>query len=339
MRFSKHFAIVLSGLPTLCFLTGHAAWAAYSDSKSDSQVLNGAVQDKEKMGASVKLLLTPAPVAKPLPVVQPTPFRSSAEQFFGSAKYWPRSASSAINMMVPQSNARHNLLIDHHLRFDPPFPRQLSRRIPVEIVTAKPGQWNYPATPRNGIMIWSPEYATKYLWQPASSSRKISLSFSSSGARFLNEQRAHASVMNYATPSPAPLELHAVQQMLPVKHAPAPANWNLWYERVARTVYAQWAQNTSLGPGKALLQLTVYASRNVQVKVVDFNRAAGADQNAPAENRFREASLKAITVLEGADVWTFPACAGNLKRVAFDMELNHAVGEAPGCSVAQVHSH
>ncbi len=338
MRSAKYFAILLSKFSTLLFLTNYAAYAAGSDSKSANQILNGSVQDKEKMEASVKLLLAPPPALNPLPAINQMPLRSNVEQFSGSAQYSPRNPGSAIPMIAPHSNVPRIFQTGTRTRFHHRFSNPISDFTPVETVTPGRAQWSYTATPRNGLMTWSPGYATKRVQQPTNFLSSTHLGFSSQNRRFLKEQRAQASVMTYATPPPAPRALQAVQQALPIKHAPPPANWNLWYERVAKAVYGQWTQNTSLGPGKALLQLTVYASRNVAVKVVDFTEAPGAAPNAPRETRFREASLKAINVLDGADVWTFPASAGDLKNVTFDMELKHAVGESPGCSVVRMHT-
>jgi hypothetical protein len=338
MRSFKTFAFAFYNCTALLLLSGSVACAADLDSTISNHKLNGTVQDKEKMEASVKLLLAPLPAPKPSPRIEQTRLRTNVEQFSGSTQFGLRPPGLGTPIIVPQvivpkANAPHIFQTGGQLQFTPALRKPFSYS--VETVSPKAGRWHHTATPRNGIMIWSPGYATAHVRQPAHFSNSTSLNFSFSNNHSMHEQQARGAITNYA---PAPLQLQAVQQALPIKHAPPPANWNLWYAKVAKAIYAQWKQNTALGPGKALLQLTVYPSCNVAAKVVDFTKPPDANQNLPEETRFREASLKAINSLDGTDIWIFPASAGDLKRVTFELELNHAVGETPGCLVVRTHT-
>jgi hypothetical protein len=329
------------GLP-LCILSSlllfvdSRACNADTNSKNNNQVLSGTVQDKEKMEASVKLLLAPPPA--PQPTLQPAPINSTVEKFSGFSQYSLKALSPTVPMIIPHSNAPHIFQTGATLQASPTLPKPFARLIQVESVTPQPLTWQHRPTPRNGIMIWSPEYATKHVRQPAHFSTNTSLGYSFAPNHFTIERHAQASIMDYGKPSRTPSELQAVQQVLPVSHSAPPANWDIWYQKVARAIYTQWTRNTSLGAGKVVLQVKAYPSRNVDAKVIDYAEAPGVDTDTTLESKFREASLKAVTALDGADVWTFPSSSGKIKDVTFDMELNHAVGEAPGCSVVRMHT-
>ena len=85
------------------------------------------------------------------------------------------------------------------------------------------------------------------------------------------------------------------------------------------------------------LLITVYRGHDVDCKVISFEEAPGADRNATQESIFREASLKAVSSLNGDDVWEFPLSKNPPKKVTFDMQFKHAVGETQGCKVIHMH--
>jgi hypothetical protein len=101
-------------------------------------------------------------------------------------------------------------------------------------------------------------------------------------------------------------------------------------------MYGQWTQN-SVGPGTSTLLITVYRGHDVDCKVISFEEAPGAKRDANQESIFREASLKAVTSLNGDNVWEFPVSKNPPKKITFDMEFSHAVGATSGCKVIHMH--
>jgi len=134
---------------------------------------------------------------------------------------------------------------------------------------------------------------------------------------------------------PVQPELKAMPTVLPGR-LQAPANWDEWYQRIARAIYQRWKQN-STGPGSAILTITVFNSRDVDSKVTEFVPALDAERNAQTESAFKDVALKSVSSLSGDDIWQFPASAASLKHIVFDMELKHAVGETAGCKVVHMH--
>ncbi len=283
------------------------------------------------MEAAVKLMI-PQP-AQPKPLIPPPsiPLNSSVQQFSGSTQYSPGTPAPKIPMIVP-----HTLQSGASFPYRPTLPKPFTPP-PTPTYSQQNFRWNYTATPKNGIMTYAPGYGATEIRQP-----QTNLQFSvSQPARNLDTSLKFRStgtgVHAYATAPAAEEQLQATQYVLPTKHLPPPANWAEWYRRVGDAVYSQWKQST-VGPGKVTLQLTVYNTHNVDAKVVDFNPAAGVEPNPISDGRFREASIKTFNNLDGRDIWTFPASAAGTKKIAFEMELDHAVGETPGCSIVRMHN-
>jgi hypothetical protein len=130
-------------------------------------------------------------------------------------------------------------------------------------------------------------------------------------------------------------QLIATQKVLP--SLPAPKNWDEWYKRVAAATYDRWKQNTA-GPGAAIVLIKVFDSRAVDCRVAEFTPATGADRDANSEQRFKEVALQCVSSLSGDPLWQFPAIPPIPRKIAFDMEFKHAVGENAGCSVVHLHS-
>src|ERR1700679_2700159 len=107
MRFFGYFAISLVSLETLLFLTT-ATYAADADTSADTHpVLQGTVQDKAKMEASVKLLVAPPPAPKPLPTLSPPSLQGSLEKSSGAGQFSWKILAPTVPMIVPHSHAPH----------------------------------------------------------------------------------------------------------------------------------------------------------------------------------------------------------------------------------------
>ncbi len=142
------------------------------------------------------------------------------------------------------------------------------------------------------------------------------------------------------TPSPVwtthfePPEMRASQLALP--SLPPVGTWDAWYQRVAKAMYNRWQQNHP-GAGLSTVLITAYNTRDVDCRITTFTPAEGASRDAAAEGQFKNTALQCVSSLSKDPIWQFPTCAGSLKKVTFEIELKHAVGEDNGCRV--VHKH
>jgi hypothetical protein len=306
---------------------------------SKGTVLNGSLEDKAKMESSLKLLVDPPSTTPMLPA------KLNVQQFSGGAQYSPGQPAPKL----PPPPARP--VLQSGVGFQNPIFRQPptitpSFVPPPRFVPPPVPRWNYTMTPRNGIMTYSPGLAVKKIAQPTILQRhaNLTLAFPNTNAQAiipttnLQMMGTGAHVTQWA---PEPVQMKATELSLvpriPQKHLAPPINWQAWYQRVLHAVYADW-RNDAVGAGKTTLLLTVYDTKNVDCKVIDFSPADGANRDAKAETAFRESALKTITSLDGNDIWAFPVAAIRPKKIVFDMQFDHAVGATPGCAVVHTHS-
>jgi hypothetical protein len=137
----------------------------------------------------------------------------------------------------------------------------------------------------------------------------------------------------------APVEASPLQanQWVLANKQDVPATWDEWYQRVAKMMYYRWQQNYT-GAGTATLAVTVYASRDVDGKIIDFKAASDVAHDQSMDDRFKSTALKCVDSLSRDAGWQFPTSAGRTKKVTFDIELKHAVGQDVGCRVVHTHN-
>jgi hypothetical protein len=315
-----------SGTPTL---------SGTATSSGKGELLHSSLQDQENMQSSVKLLVAPPPTPKPPPPVT-KPFVSNVEQFSGDAQKGGTPITGIINQAprILQGGAQNG--------FKPPPMIVPQRILPFFRPAAPVPRWNFTATPRNGTMIWDPNYAIKRIPQ-APVRRNLNLTLSAPNTTNVQLSSPSTSIRRIDMPDPTPAPpppppaLKAVQYEIPEARLPAPANWDEWYRRVAKAVYEQWKQK-AIGPGKSTLTVTVYNGHNVDAKVVEFIPAEGANRDGKTESTFREASIMSVTNLDGLPLWEFPVTKPVTKKIAFDMEFDHIVGEPAGVQVIRRHA-
>jgi len=319
-----------------------ANFSALADDSSGSKgtVLNGGLEDKAQMESSLKLLVGPPASSTPTP-----PVKLNVQQFSGGAQYSPGQPAPALPPPPPRPVLQSGVGFRNPIFLQPP---QIAPAFipPPRFVPAPVPKWNYTITPRNGIMTYAPGLAIKKIAQPRilQTHANLTLAFPNTNAQAimpttnLQMMGTNAHVTNYAA-LPVPLKATELSLMpKPAqKHLAPPINWEAWYKRVLYAVYGDWRAKAD-GPGKATLLLTVYDTKNVDAKVIDFSPANGADRNVKAETAFRESALKTITSLDGDDIWQFPVAAIRPKKIVFDMQFDHAVGATPGCAVVHTHT-
>jgi hypothetical protein len=190
-------------------------------------------------------------------------------------------------------------------------------------------------------MTWVPGYSITKLPQRRILKTHANLNTAFTNGRIVNQKTSlqlsedHANALIRQTLAlPA---LKATELALPQEQASPPVSWEDWYHRVGKAMYDDWKQS-DVGAGKAMVLITVWKNHNVDCKVVDFSPALDVERKPQLETTFREASVRAVTCLDGANLWEFPLAAVRPDRISFDMEFNHAVGESPGCSVVHMHN-
>ena len=135
--------------------------------------------------------------------------------------------------------------------------------------------------------------------------------------------------------SPAEAAPLQASQLVLASKQDVPATWDEWYLRVAKMMYFRWQQNYT-GAGTATVAVTVYASHDVDGKIIDFKPASDVERDQAMEDRFKSTALKCVDSLSRDIGWQFPN-AGKTKKVTFDIELKHAVGQDVGCRVVHTH--
>jgi hypothetical protein len=329
------FSVLLCAVPLLAGLVVSAADEAETSTSTPSSstgqrppVLHSGVEDKEQMQPSVKLLLTPPQSATPHPI------QSTVNQFAGANSYTPGNQAPTFPQPLPQkSDTGASSQVT-------PAPVFAPWKFLATPPSKPPAKWDYTATPRNGVMNWTPGHGTSVVTPSRRlSSMQTDLQWSSTAPNLLVRPsgRSVDGRANVIQPSTGRPQLKAVQKSLPGTQLAPPASWEDWYQRVAKAIYAQWRQQTEIGPGSATVLITVFNTHDVDCKISDFSPAGDAKRDAASESKFRNASLRSVTSLNGASVWEFPVAATKPKKISFDMQFKHEVGGVPGCQVVHMH--
>jgi hypothetical protein len=313
MRFRTAASLML-GLGVL--LSNQVIAAAQSTAQQSGTMLKSSVKDDEQMHQSVKVLVAP-----PTSNIPSAMKRATIKRVYNGAPLPPPPVK-----LETKAAAAGTGTIEEKLNgiFRPAKP-------------TPPPKWDYTMTPKNGVMSWAPGYSTAEIPKPPAIRRmQTSLQFSNTRMRATMPQLQ-------ATMSPiqvhSPDEMKATQLALPKPKSEPPAgNWEEWYERVAKAMYAQWKQN-SVGPGSATVLITAYNTHDVDCRITGFNAADDVKRDAQSEENFKKAALNAVSSLSGDDVWAFPPFLKTPKKVSFDMEFKHAVGEKNGCQIVHTHIH
>ncbi len=126
--------------------------------------------------------------------------------------------------------------------------------------------------------------------------------------------------------------LRADALLLPTLHATVAPTWNDWYHRVAGAIYARW-QSVDVGPGVAIVRVTVSQDRNLSAQVEDFKPADSVGRDVDSETNFKQCALNAVQLVKQYEIPKFPENA-DLPRVTFDLEMKRNVESKPGFDVA-----
>jgi hypothetical protein len=178
-------------------------------------------------------------------------------------------------------------------------------------------------------MTWQPGHAVKQVKPQAAA--PMHFTWAELRAILMNKGK----LMPDAAPAPratGPQPLAAKQLALP-HHLPA--NWNEWYQNVARAIYQVWQQE-QVCPGTATVRTTVFAGQEVDSQIFEFKPAADLKRDAPAESFFRDAALKSVNSIDKSAVCLFPADQ-HPKKVVFDIQLTRLVDGPAGCEVVHTH--
>jgi hypothetical protein len=192
-------------------------------------------------------------------------------------------------------------------------------------------------------MTWSPGYGTRVVTPAPQYRFRASVPYSHANMLIPGTQSAgwnRQTNMNYAPQAVLPIELRAVGKSLPGLNTAPPVyrDWGDWYLHVARAIYERW-KIASVGPGEATLEITVYATHDVDCKLVGFAPVKDVKRDAKAESHFREAAIFAVNSLNRDPVFEFPQNSERPKKVTFDIELDHEVGGKPGCHITHMHKY
>jgi hypothetical protein len=311
MRF-RTAASLLVGLGVV--LSNQNTAVAQATGQQPGTILKSSVKDDEQMRQSVKVLVAPPPSNIPSAMK-----RATIKRVYNGAPLPPPPVK-----LETKATAANASTIEERLNriFKPAKP-------------TPPPKWDYTLTPKNGVMSWAPGYSTAEKPKPLPiRTMQTSLQFSNTQMKATMPQlQAKISPIRVRTTD----EMKATQLALPKpKSAPPAATWEEWYERVAKAMYAQWKQN-AVGPGTASVLITAYNTKDVDCRIIDFAPAADVTRNAQNEENFKKAALNAVSSISGDDVWAFPLSPQNPKKVSFDMEFKHAVGEKNGCQIVHTH--
>ena len=312
-------AILVATLLGFSFLRQpcHAAddGSAPPQKPSLTRQLNGSAQDRESMGQSVKLLVPAQPPPKPPP--PPPPPRPVFVPNFVAPTQQPKRGP--LQSGLQQSGIR------------PP-------QIPSVFTPTRPGggfgiggvgdvRIHRPPKPRPAP-AWLSQIDVVAEVEPY---REMQIeTFETALGRPKNVPEATQAVE--ASP------MKAQELVLPGSGLAPVSSWEDWYKRVAKAIYDRWSQNTA-GPGAATVSITVFNSHFVDERVVEFVPAFGVDRNVELESGFKQTALQSVKSLSGDELWAFPINAPRrLKKIVFEMELKHAVGETAGCKVIHLHN-
>jgi hypothetical protein len=266
-----------------------------------SKVLKGSAQHAQSLNPSVRLLSPSAVMAAP----------RTPNAYSGRAQYPQRPF-----YYIPNAPAAH-------------FHREHHNSLPPrDLIAVPPPAKSGPAPAvaasnlaTNGIMTWAPGYA----------STRIPLSTEASVHGVLQGDRGLAA-------RPLVAQFRSTPRLLTELLAPQAKrceNWDDWYKQVCKTVYDQWLIDQT-GPGKACIHVTVWSTRDLECKIVDFSPAPGTSRDVAQETKFREAALQSVRSLDRCSVLEFPTRFVG-RMVSFDLDISRAVDGPFGCEVVAAH--
>jgi hypothetical protein len=301
-------ARVLAGDTTANSNAQAGAVGSKSAPGKSGKVLNGSAQHAQSLNSSVKLFLPSGSY--------PQRTGASTSQFTGRAQYpVPRLIYIPNAPVTPFHRERHDSIP----------PRQLSpiREAPRASTESASKPVTELAAPASGIMTWAPGYNSAIV-TPA---RSV-------------ETGVHAVLTGDSALSTRPLvpQFRSTPRLLTELLTPREkrsVSWDEWYKRVCRTVYDQWLLDDT-GPGKTCIHVTVWSSRDIECRIVDFSPATGVTRDSVQESAFREAALRAVRSLDRCIVLEFPSQFLRSK-VGFDLDISRAVDGPFGCHVVAAH--
>lgn len=110
--------------------------------------------------------------------------------------------------------------------------------------------------------------------------------------------------------------------------------WDDWYRSVATSIYNKW-QNKVVGPGTAIVRVTVTSKRDLTCQVVDFIPAADVDRNIDEETEFKISALHAVNRIGKHEIPAFPPLSDK-GEVTFDVKLKRKVDGPIGIDVSKL---
>jgi hypothetical protein len=186
-----------------------------------------------------------------------------------------------------------------------------------------PPQWSYTMTPPNGIMSWAPGYDSARVPR-----RQPEVCAANPANNFLTTGTGDHPFSN----RPVILQLRATPELF--SKAPGEKrslNWDEWYKHICKTVYDQWLTYDTCA-GKASVHVTVWSSRDIECKIIDFSQAPDVQRDTARESAFRDSVLRAVNSLDRCAVLDFPLRATQ-NKIAFDLDMTRSVTGSAGYQV------
>ena len=273
-----------------------------------SKVLTGGAQHAQPLKSSVKLIPQNS-----------VPGKQRAGPWHGQPQYPVRRLIFIPNAPVSAFRRERHQTVRLRELPPPPVPAEIvQKELPVSKPIASTGTYD-------GITTWAPGYDSTFVshFQPNPLEAPVH------GILRSTQMQPTRSVLPSYRSTPGLLsELFLPRQKQNI-------TWDEWYQRVCRTVYDQWLLDDT-GPGKACIHVTVWSTRDIECKVVDFTPAPGTMRNGVGETAFREAALRAVRSLDRCQVLEFPA---QFRRsiIDFDLDISRAVDGPFGCQVVVGH--
>jgi len=202
------------------------------------------------------------------------------------------------------------------------------------VSTYVPGADLNISTSHDGVVCWSPGYEVSVTSHSVIENKLGGVW----AARDYHPQALHA-VPQRLTPQTllaVPTALTAQAFLLPELRLSTVNTWDDWYQRVASAIYGGW-QTQDVGPGLAMMRVTVTRVRDLSCQMVDFTPAPDIERNVLAETTFREAALRAVHLVNKFEIPDFPNNSSE-SSVTFDVQMKRLVGGKPGVDVASIHT-
>ncbi|MDR3611981.1 MAG: hypothetical protein P4L53_00345 [Candidatus Obscuribacterales bacterium] len=280
-----------------------AGYITCSITFADEQMLNGSASQRQPMNSSVKLMKPVEPNVLQIKAAPRVPVNSNL-----------RITSVAPNAVVPQFKRINALGPDGK-------PAPMRTPSPVTALKATSATQSDPATngssvgtnpAQNGVVNLNPQFQS-----------------------FKTDTKVQG---NQATAQSANWQMKSKAGLLtqPVQSQARSANWSDWYKLVAKTVYDQWVVNET-GPGKVCVQVTVWASRDIEGRILRFENAPDSVRTSAQQVNFSKAALQAVNSLENNGILEFPV-NDHRTKIVFELDISRLVGGASGCQVVNAHT-